>query len=343
MGEGVGIFSYRQEGLQPNTRYYVTAYAAVTANAVSAITPGLVTGSTEPFTTLPELPEVETADPEDILPTSAVVGGSILSDGGLPITEIGIFWSLDPDPVQNGTRLLIGDVSEEFTVMLQDLSPNKQYFYVAFATNGIGTALGEIKSFTTLKTLPTVITAIPSDITTNAAVLGGDVTSCGGAPITERGVYWGTSPDPFNDGTLYVEGSGQGEFSFLQEGLEPNTRYYVVAYAINSEGMVLGEIESFITDDILPDIFIPNAFMPESNHPENRVFMPTFSLLPLEYSLTIYNRWGQKLFFTENPAIGWDGRSDNNPAPHGGYSYIITYRYPAKKEHRDMGVFLLIR
>ena len=346
-GTGLGEFSYQQEGLQPNTLYYVTAYAAVAANeaatAYAENTPGLVTGSTESFRTLPELPVVETADPSAVMATSAVVGGSILSDGGLPITEKGVIWGSDPDLAQSGTRLTVGDGGWDFSVKLEGLDPNHLYHYVAFATNDEGTALGDMKSFNTLDTLPEVVTSLPEEVAAQSAVLGGAVIADGGAAVTDRGVFWGTDPDPVSHGTQQQEGAGEGAFSYLQEGLEPNTRYYVAAYAVNRVGTVYGNTETFVTEHIIPDLFIPNAFMPGSTHLKNQVFMPTFDILPPEYSLTIYNRWGQRLFITDNPEIGWDGTADNELAPHNSYSYTITYRYPNGKEHKHMGVFLLIR
>jgi hypothetical protein len=192
-------------------------------------------------------------------------------------------------------------------------------------------------------TTPSVITMIPEGITTSSAVLGGEVISDGGAVILERGVFWGDDPNPADNGMQHEVGSGLGFYSFIQEGLQPNTRYFVTSYAANASGFVTGNTESFITKDIEPEVFIPNAFMPASNYQENRMFMPSFNRPPTEYSLRIYNRWGRKVFATDNPATGWDGTIDNNLAPHGSFSYIIIYRYPDYKEQKHVGVFMLIR
>ena len=334
-GDGVGDFSYLQDGLQPNTTYYVVAYAEHASL--------LVTGNTKSFTTLVDIPVVETADPSDVLATSAVVGGHINYDGGMPITERGVYWSTDSDPAENGTRLPMGDGDGDFSQKLEELSPNQLYYYVAFGTNDEGTGFGEIKSFTTLTTIPEVITSIPTDIEAHSATLGGEVITDGGAPVTERGIFWGPGPDPVNGGTQQPVGDGLGIFSYMQDDLQPITLYYAAAYAINSAGIALGDTVSFITADIVPEIFIPNAFMPGSNLVENQIFKPTFNTLPPVYSLTVFNRWGQEIFSSDNPEVGWDGDTGNSPAEHGSYSYIITYRYPNGKDYKHMGVFMLIR
>ncbi len=64
-------------------------------------------------------------------------------------------------------------------------------------------------------------------------------------------------------------------------------------------------------------IEFPNAFNPNeggsnggvyntTNDTENQVFHP-FSEGVIEYTLEIYDRWGEKLFETTDPLIGWDG------------------------------------
>ncbi len=60
---------------------------------------------------------------------------------------------------------------------------------------------------------PTVTTATPSSIGTNNATLGGNVSSDGGAPVTERGVVYGTSPYPTTSDNVVQIGDGTGSFS----------------------------------------------------------------------------------------------------------------------------------
>jgi uncharacterized protein (TIGR02145 family) len=102
------------------------------------------------------------------------------------------------------------------------------------------------KSLTQAIKAPTVSTSIGS-YTSTSAILGGAVTGSGGSPVTERGIYWGTSSDPVHSGTKLALGSDSGSFSKNIENLRPNTTYYVRAYAINSGGPGLGEEKNFIT------------------------------------------------------------------------------------------------
>jgi hypothetical protein len=95
--------------------------------------------------------------------------------------------------------------------------------------------------------LPSVTTAAPSSVTTGSAVLGGNVTDDGGAPVTERGVVYDTAPDPTTDDNVFPIGDGTGSFSQTVEDLDHGTLYYVRAYAINSEGTAYGSQQAFTT------------------------------------------------------------------------------------------------
>ena len=95
--------------------------------------------------------------------------------------------------------------------------------------------------------LPTVITATATQITTNSAVVGGNITDDGNADVTERGVVYSISHNPTTSDTKLSNGSGIGSFTCDLTGLQANTTYYVRAYAINSKGVAYGEQVSFTT------------------------------------------------------------------------------------------------
>ena len=62
-------------------------------------------------------------------------------------------------------------------------------------------------------------------------------------------------------------------------------------------------------------VYIPNAFTP--NHDEiNDTFMPLFppQVEILEYNFEIFDRWGSRLFDTDDHSVGWDGQfKDQRP------------------------------
>jgi hypothetical protein len=55
--------------------------------------------------------------------------------------------------------------------------------------------------------------------------------------------------------------------------------------------------------------------------------------------MVIYNRWGQLIFETTNPAEGWDGKN----APAGLYSWVISYSDMVGKVAKIRGGVTLVR
>jgi uncharacterized protein (TIGR02145 family) len=95
--------------------------------------------------------------------------------------------------------------------------------------------------------IPSVSTTTVSNVTATSATTGGDVTQDGGAPVTARGVAYGTSSGPTTSGTITNDGTGTGVYTSTLAGLTPSTTYYVRAYATNSVGTAYGNEVSFTT------------------------------------------------------------------------------------------------
>ena len=95
--------------------------------------------------------------------------------------------------------------------------------------------------------IPHVTTTVVSDITGNSAVSGGDVVLEGSLPVTEAGVCWSTVPNPTIADNTSTDRSGLGSFSSSLSSLDPNTTYYVRAYATNAIGTAYGIEFSFTT------------------------------------------------------------------------------------------------
>ena len=105
-------------------------------------------------------------------------------------------------------------------------------------------------------TLPTVVTNNTSNMTATTADCNGNVTSDGGATVTHRGFYYGTSPNPeTTSGSKKTDYNiGTGAFTCTLTDLAPNTTYYVKAYATNSVGTSYGEQKTFTTTSVVAPI-----------------------------------------------------------------------------------------
>lgn len=95
--------------------------------------------------------------------------------------------------------------------------------------------------------VPIITTATVSNITTNTATCGGNVTSDGGSAVTVRGVCWSTGASPTISDSKTNDSMGTGSFTSSITGLIANTTYSVRAYATNSKGTNYGSSVQFTT------------------------------------------------------------------------------------------------
>lgn len=67
---------------------------------------------------------------------------------------------------------------------------------------------------------------------------------------------------------------------------------------------------------------IPNSFTP-NNDGKNDCFGVSYLLNLSKLDFSIYNRWGQKVFYTRSPKQCWDGKYGGYEQDTGAYIYVI--------------------
>ena len=199
---------------------------------------------------LSTLPLISTNSVSDINPNAVTCGGNITSDGGSPVTDRGVVWSINPNPtISLSTKTSNGLGIGAFTSSMTGLTSNVVYYVRAYVTNSVGTIYGNEIVFTTTANIPMLTTTSVQSITTNGAISGGNISSDGGSPVTVRGTVWSTSANPTVAlSTKTSDGSGLGTFSSAITGLSSNTTYYVRSYASNTAGTGYGNEVTFRTE-----------------------------------------------------------------------------------------------
>jgi gliding motility-associated-like protein len=99
--------------------------------------------------------------------------------------------------------------------------------------------------------------------------------------------------------------------------------------------------------DVIPitTYFIPNAFTPNEDG-LNDGFRGTGILDGMQdFSMRIFNRWGEMIFETKDPSEHWNGRKKNkgDAVPEGVYLCITTYKSSRGENNEVRGYVTLIR
>lgn len=92
----------------------------------------------------------------------------------------------------------------------------------------------------------------------------------------------------------------------------------------------------------LADIFVPSAFTPNHDGHNDVLRALPVSMRDFKY-LSVFNRWGQQVFTTTNPGIGWDGTFNGQEMPTGTYVWMAGgVDYMGRVVERK-GVVVLVR
>lgn len=133
-----------------------------------------------------------------------------------------------------------------------------------------------------------------------------------------------------SNGTTYIEAKGgTPDYQFYwsnkpTEDSQEGSDFSQGAYSLTiKDANGCETIMDFDVEERFPKIFIPNAFSP-NNDGFNDEFKPVTDC-DLQYSIQIFNKWGEIVFSTEDITKGWDGRYKGTKVQDGQYSYIIFY------------------
>lgn len=116
-------------------------------------------------------------------------------------------------------------------------------------------------------------------------------------------------------------------------------------YLLTKEGCELeatARISTKFCGPVCPDLHMPNAFSPNEDG-LNDHFQPMNNADITGMEMSIYNRWGERVFYGGNISSKWDGRYKDQFCDQGIYYYYIRYKdcYGAEKERK--GEINLIR
>ena len=219
---------------------------------------------------------VETREASKISDNDAVVSGYISDYEEMP-ANAGIFFGTSEDEMKKlirdehpGNLLVASDIDFEYDITIDSgkvLEPNTTYYYQFFARVDGKDVKGEIKSFTTLESIPEANVTVETkkeirDLTAENAKLFVRISEFEIKP-DEAGLYFGKSPDDLvkvarhkNPMELYDFPEFEIWFDMNADAgilLEPETTYYYQHYAKVGDTETRGAVESFTTPAATPE------------------------------------------------------------------------------------------
>jgi gliding motility-associated-like protein len=90
-----------------------------------------------------------------------------------------------------------------------------------------------------------------------------------------------------------------------------------------------------------PYIFVPTAFTPNGDGVNDVLYVRGRGIDRMTF--IIYNRWGQKMFETSDPKVGWDGTFRGKKLPADVYGFYLLANCIDGTTYRKQGNVTLIR
>ncbi len=91
-----------------------------------------------------------------------------------------------------------------------------------------------------------------------------------------------------------------------------------------------GTVDASTDSCYLPHVYIPNIFSPNGDFNNDVYFVQGKGISAI--TISIYDRWGEKVFETNDLTTGWDGQFNGKPVEEGPYPYVISLVFENQPE-----------
>lgn len=125
----------------------------------------------------------------------------------------------------------------------------------------------------------------------------------------------------FGDGTTSTASSPSHDYEIGASGV------YTVVLTATDDGGCESRATGIITIEEELLYYVPNSFTPNGNE-YNQLFLPVFTsgFDIYDYNFTVFNRWGDRLFESNDHLVGWDGSKNGEEPMEGTYTWRIEFR-----------------
>ena len=249
-----GIYPIYLSNLSFNTVYYVRSY--YTVNGLTYY------GNVQNFTTLQNIPQVQTDTAINITNNSATINFSITNETALNITAAGIAYSSSNTSPTTASGYVAhsstGNLAGNYTLPLSSLSANTIYYYRAYINYNGTIYYGATKMFSSNPNLPTITTNTTTSITQTTALASVNIANTSNVNIAEIGFCCSkiNNIPTIVDSIITLQNTGNltGNYTINVTNLSTNSLYYLRGYIKYNNAIYYGNVQNFTTLAILPQV-----------------------------------------------------------------------------------------
>lgn len=201
--------------------------------------------------------------------------------------------------------------------------------------------------------------AIPPDsfnivVDVKPNIFAGDVKVAGFTPSSYPHTFYfekGTNVDFEATGNT-VNGSGGVKtyaferYDFIYHTPTPNELMPIVFINVQYPDTVVAYFKVTETNtDTIAQVLVPSGFSPDGDGANDffKAFVLPTGVFFTEYNMQVFNRWGQKVFESNNQSYYWNGEFGEKKCDIGAYGYILTGKLTNGDEVKKSGTVTLLR
>jgi gliding motility-associated-like protein len=161
----------------------------------------------------------------------------------------------------------------------------------------------------------------------------------------ESNIFFENTSQDYTQSSWFINGVSVGDSTDLSYNIDLTVQGDFAVTLIVTNDFCVDSITKTVFYNPEQLLYVPNAFSPNGDE-LNTIFLPVFSYtIGIDsYSLSIYNRWGELIFSSQDPKVGWDGTYKNYPVPSGSYVWKINVSNTTNSDLQEVtGHVILLR
>lgn len=156
----------------------------------------------------------------------------------------------------------------------------------------------------------------------------------------------------FTDGSSGSPDNWNWQFGSLGNSTDQNPSFkfpddtaqsYSVSLRVANNFGCTDSTEGTIVINPLVVFFAPNSFTPDKNKLNDIFLGAGEGIKPNSFDMQIFDRWGRKVFSSDNILVGWDGNTPEGEAPEGIYVWKVNFKDIYNKSHQFIGKVTMVR
>jgi gliding motility-associated-like protein len=147
--------------------------------------------------------------------------------------------------------------------------------------------------------------------------------------------------------TEYIWDFGDGQMSLVTSPIYTYADNGNFVVSLTANNIFNCPDSTFLILEVKPsyDIYLPNAFTPDGDDFNGIFYAKGYGISDKDYTLHIFNRWGDLIFESHDMNQGWDGtmKKDGTKAQDDVYTWVVYFRDISEKKHKKEGHVSLLK